>query len=370
MRRLFLASRLPPPAFCILLSAFCLLISSCSSAPLPDSDPIASQLVYLLIDSSGNFQPVAQPNLPSPFSLLPFSFPPNCSVYHLYPNPATAILAVEFLCGDGPAVLFYDLQSGESFNPAETLQTDARFLAWSADGRSLYLKTDTLGSPQIVRFDRTREQVTALDLPEMVYDLAALPDGRIVYSFTQGIGFGSETWLGDADGSQARQVLAEPLDIIAYLRPSPDGSRIAFILMPDSQVPFTVGGLWVMNADGTDVRFLAEADAGHGYAPAWSPDGTQIAFVVRENPDDPQADLSAGALLSNVYRIEIRSGALTRVTTFTDAIAGTPVWSPDGSSLFFNVVRNGTIQIWVDDGGALEPLSDGMNCCAVWVPGK
>ena len=267
-------------------------------------------------------------------------------------------------------MLFYNLQTGESVNPAETLQTDARFLAWSADGRSLYLKTDTLGSPQTVRFDRIQNRLTALDLPETVYDLAALPDGYVIYSFTKGIGFGSETWLADADGLHPRPILFEPLEIIAYLRPAPDGSRIAFILMPDSQVPFTIGGLWVMNADGTNARFLAEADAGHGYAPAWSPDGTQIAFVVRENPDDPQADLSAGALLSNVYRIEVRGGALTPVTAFTDAIVETPVWSPDGAGLFFNVFRNGTIQVWVDDAGALGPLSEGSACCAVWVPGK
>ena len=125
-----------------------------------------------------------------------------------------------------------------------------------------------------------------------------------------------------------------------------------------------------MNADGSNPRRLADADAGHGYAPAWSPDGTWIAFVVRENPNDPNADQSAGKLLSNVYRVGLQGGALTPVTTFTDAIVEASVWSPDGTSLFFNVVRNDTIRVWFDEAGVVRQLSDQVACCAVWVPGR
>ena len=197
-----------------------------------------------------------------------------------------------------------------------------------------------------------------------------MPDGHILYSLTNGIGFGSETWRAETDGWHARQILAEPLNIVAYLRPSPDGSQVAYIRMPDTQVPFPNGELWLMDADGGNARSLAQADAGHGYAPAWSPDGSQIAFVVRENPDDQAADVSSGALLANVYRFEVRSETLTPVTAFSDAIVETPVWSPDGIVLFFNVVRNDTIQVWVEQAGKLQPLSNDVACCAVWVPGR
>jgi len=56
--------------------------------------------------------------------------------------------------------------------------------------------------------------------------------------------------------------------------------------MPDSNIPFTVGELWVTNGDGNNPVLLGEADAGHGYEPAWSPDGAQIAFLGRENKSD------------------------------------------------------------------------------------
>jgi hypothetical protein len=362
MKKRFLTS-------CLLLV---IIVSGCSpKAPATEASIIFTpELVSVRYDASGVSHFASQSTPSSPVYALPFTLPQDCSIYNLYPNPAMPVLAVEYFCGGGPEVIFYDLQSKKSYNPAGTLQTDSRFLTWSSDGSSLYLKTDTSGNPQIVRFDRYYNRLTTLALPEMVYDMAALPDGRILYSFTKGIGYGSETWVADADGRHSRQILAEPQGIIAYLRPSPDGSRIAFILMPDSQTPFTVGSLWVAEADGSNPRTLAEADAGHGYAPAWSPDGTQIAFVARENPGDPSADQFADKLISNVYRVEVETGKQTSVSSFETGMAETPSWSPDGAYIIFNLRRNGTIQAWVDNAGNLQPLSQETACCAVWVPGR
>jgi hypothetical protein len=361
---------MPRPAFLPL--ACSLLLASCSPAASTEAAPAPPQLVYLQLDASGNSRLAAQADLSS--SPVPLIYQPSgdCAVHSLHPNPVDPLLAVEFLCGDEPAVAVAEAYPALAMGLARSAYYErARFLAWSTDGRYLYLKSGSLGDAHVVRLDRAPDQLPLiLPLPPTVYDLAPIPDGRIVYSLTRGLGFGSETWLAAADGGGARQILLRPLDIVAYLRPSPDGSLIAFITIPDSQTPYTVGELWVMEEDGSRARVLAAADAGHGYAPAWSPDGTQLAFVVRENPDDPQADTSAAALLSNVYRIEVESAALTPVTTYSDAIVEAPVWSPDGTALVFNIVRNGTMQVWYDDFGTLGPLGSGASCCAVWVPGR
>jgi len=303
----------------------------------------------------------------SPGAVGTLNVPSDCVIYGLYPNPAKTVLAIELECQGGPQIDFYDIQAGQR---ASLGTAAAHFLAWAADGRFVYLKTGGVDNPQIVRIDEASRQASTLDLPADLYDLAVLPDGRLVYSTTRGLGFGSETWLADASGRHARRILSEPGDIVAYLRPSPDGKQLAFIRFPDSQTPFPDGELWIMDTGGKNARSLGEADAGHGYAPAWSPDGSQLAVVGRDNPTDPQVEQSASALHSNVYRVQVRSGVRTPVSTFAKAVVETPVWSPDGLSLYFNVAENDTIQVWYEQAGVLQPLNAGASCCAIWVPGK
>lgn len=85
----------------------------------------------------------------------------------------------------------------------------------------------------------------------------------------------------------------------------------------------------VMNADGSEVTLLTDNAFGN-IQPAWSPDGTQIAFVSkREGNDDPKIFLmdSAGA---NPMRLTNGAGS-----DFA------PAWHPDGSLISFHSDRNG-----------------------------
>ncbi|MDY7077925.1 MAG: DPP IV N-terminal domain-containing protein [Chloroflexota bacterium] len=64
-----------------------------------------------------------------------------------------------------------------------------------------------------------------------------------------------------ADGSEPVRLMDRPGDEIAYAPAwSPDGTRIAFVSSHD---------LYVMNADGSEQTMLTAS----GYSPAWSPDG-------------------------------------------------------------------------------------------------
>lgn len=339
-----------------------LLLAACGPAAAP-ADPL---LLYVEADEAGGSRIAVLGESVSPF---PLAVPGQCLVYRIHPSPGTAWVAVEYDCIDAPVVEFVlvDLHGRGS---GTWRRPNSRFLAWAADGQAAYLKADPFGSPQIVLENPAAEGWDATDLPASLYDLAALPDGRVLYSTTLGLGYGSQTWISEADGSQPGQVMDWPERIAAYLRPSPDGSRVAFILFPDSAVPFPDGELWSMHPDGTELQFLSAADAGHGYAPAWSPDGTQLAFVHRDNPDDPQADQSAGALRSNIHLVDFPARSVSPLTAFPDAILESPAWSPDGSRLVFNVVRNGTIQIWQAAAGDLQPLTGPGACCAAWVPGR
>lgn len=65
---------------------------------------------------------------------------------------------------------------------------------------------------------------------------------------------------------------------------SPDGSQLAF--MSQAQVPSCCGPwqIWVVNRDGTGAINLTNDDSVFEMGPAWSPDGTQITFS-RSNGD-------------------------------------------------------------------------------------
>jgi Tol biopolymer transport system component len=162
---------------------------------------------------------------------------------------------------------------------------------------------------------------------------------------------------------------ADPLNYISFARWSADGKQIAFIKTPDSQTPFTIGELWIIKADGSNASKLADVDAGHGYAANWSPDGSRIAFVLRENMEDVNANESADALISNIYVVDIATNEIVQVTNFSEGRAETPHWSPDGNSLFFTRVLNGRMEVQVKSllTTEIKALLTEPACCVSWM---
>ena len=300
------------------------------------------------------------------------AFPPipGCGLSGLYPSPAGDLLAAEYACRNGPLTLLFSPTDGTARPLVSDPTVDSHFLSWAADGASLYLRLNAIADPNIQRVDIRTLRATPLPIDPYTYDLSATPDGkRILFSLTRGLGFGSELWSARPDGRAAQRILAEAENIIAYARPSPDGGRIMFIKIPDSETPYTTGELWVMDADGSDPRPLADADAGHGYAAAWSPDSKRLAFVVRSNPQDLAADRSLDALVSNIAVIDLASGKLTQVTQFSRGSAETPVWSPDGNSLQFGFVLDGRMEVREEDlrAGTVTTLPGAPSCCPAWL---
>jgi dipeptidyl aminopeptidase/acylaminoacyl peptidase len=77
-----------------------------------------------------------------------------------------------------------------------------------------------------------------------------------------------------------------------------DGSRLAFTSILDGNVE-----LWVVNADGSGLQRLTD-DPAEDSAPAWSPDGTHLAFQTNRDgnwrstvspPTEPGLPISPGA---------------------------------------------------------------------------
>jgi Tol biopolymer transport system component len=277
--------------------------------------------------------------------------PQGCEAMGAHAAPRGPWVAMELACvgGEASVVQIFNAHNGEVKPIGQDFSSQVVFLGWSPNGQHIILLKDALSDAGAVLVNVANGDVTPLSVPGDTYNVALSNDGKwMVYSLTQGLGFGSETWLANIDGSQPQLLSRDPQHIVAYARFSPNGQHIAFIKMPDSNIPFTVGELWVTNADGTNATLLGAADAGHGYAPAWSPDSTRIAYVFRENAENILADQVADRLASNLHMADLQTGSTQAVTRFTETLVEAPVWSPDGLQVAFAARPNGGVSdVWL-----------------------
>jgi acylaminoacyl-peptidase len=87
-----------------------------------------------------------------------------------------------------------------------------------------------------------------------------------------------------------------------------------------------IGHLWLIDPATGAARALFEGPSPES-EPAWSPDGTRIAFTANRRPDRDIRERS------DIYVLEVDSGRLTRITGGEDAVFSGPVWLPDGATI-------------------------------------
>jgi TolB protein len=211
---------------------------------------------------------------------------------------------------------------------------------WSPDGTRLaygYRRSDRAPSEvHVVRADgRGRRRLTAGEEPTWS------PAGQRL-SFVRG----GNVWTIDADGSGARRLTSDARGAQRGAEWSPDGTRLAALRRGGLYVVAAAGGgqtrisrvgsldprdgpaRWsragdriafsdgnqvvVVNRNGSGRRRLGE-----GTNPAWSPDGSRLAF---DRPADGQVFVVSS------------SGGAARAVTKRVQLAG-PAWSPDGSAI-------------------------------------
>lgn len=333
-----------------LFAAWLLLavLAACAPAANPNA-PYRPGFFYYALDTSSLVFEDRSYRLPAPS---------DCAFYAIRPAPRGRWIAVEWDCPSGPRVGLFDSSNGRIRLAIDDQTLDNRLLAWHSDGGSVYLKVGMLSFPQVIRVDVETLRAVELPISAFVYDLAVSPDGgQVLYSLSNGIGFGSETWLGAENARNASQLLVAPNHIIALAQFSPDGSKIAYIQMPDSQEAFPAGELRIMDSDGNHSFFVATTDAGRGYPPVWSPDGTKIAFVGRNDPLD-----------SNSRNLSVYDLGLQSLMTDNFSLVTAPAWSPDGALLVFTAREGDRIAVWRYEVTArrAEKIAEGA-CCAGWM---
>lgn len=148
------------------------------------------------------------------------------------------------------------------------------------------------------------------------------PDGQFLAFPGDGVGI----HVLDVRTGASQKLTGGSLDYDAVW--SPDGTRIAFARTEPSVEPRPNAQIWVMNVDGTGAHQLTDETFAHeATQPAWSPDGTRIAYTEGGEPGG-----TAGVAVVNVDGSAARQltsctfGSCDRFPTF-------PIWSPDGSAI-------------------------------------
>lgn len=142
------------------------------------------------------------------------------------------------------------------------------------------------------------------------------PDGSRIAFFNGGI------YVMNADGTGSREIAADASDDFQRLSWSLIGNRIAFVKEIEYDALNDYAEIFVVNADGTNLTRLTNNEC-PDYYPAFSPDGTKIAFTSHRDGRN------------QIYIMDSDGSNQTRLT-FSQNSDSMPAWSPDGTKIVFN----------------------------------
>ena len=128
---------------------------------------------------------------------------------------------------------------------------------------------------------------------------------------------------------------------------SPDGTRMAYVTF-ELKRPIVV--VQVLT---TGARKIIANYKGNNSAPAWAPDGKQLAVVLSKDG------------IAQIYLVTTDGTGVARRLTSSSSIDTEPVFTPDGQFIYFTSDRGGSPQIYrvAVTGGDPQRVTFGSNYC-------
>lgn len=224
-----------------------------------------------------------------------------------------------------------DATTGKVIRQLTSATTDPHFDAlsfissagsWSPDGRKIAFAVFAQGNQEIDIMDVESGHIEqAIHVPTVtsMSDPAWSPDGRQV-AFTGMHGGISDLYLYDLQTKVARQLTN---DREAQLQPawSPDGTTLAFATDAGAETDLNAlrygpMRLALMDVASGRIRLLDRLPHGKAINPQFTPDGQSLYFV---------SDVDG---VSDIYRVSLASGAISRLTRVATGVSGITSLSP------------------------------------------
>jgi dipeptidyl aminopeptidase/acylaminoacyl peptidase len=225
--------------------------------------------------------------------------------------------------GEGNQIFFMYVDGGEAWQATEHEGGVSQFHISPDGAKVLFTAQDPLSEEQ----KKKREMKDDAEVVDAEF--------RMTHLWVFDIESGEETRLTEGDFT-----IGDP-------QWSPDSSQIAYVTRPTPKVDdASYTDIWVVDAAGGEARKLYD-NVGPDSSPRWSPDGTTIAFAANTYE-------GTSTWYSSLYVIPAAGGEPEIYLEDFDLDFGSPIWSRDGSSIYWSTGQGTTINLFAIDLGSRE----------------